>query len=85
MILCSLRFFIVSHVVFSTVGAEMLTGDSVGVGWDQLEWTGPKEDRQVTLGMSSFHTMEMGGCSGAAFIRIAKSKKASTKAFGGLQ
>ena len=49
MILCSLRFFIVSHTVFSTVGAWMLTGGSVGVGWDQLERAGPKEDRQVTL------------------------------------
>ena len=35
--------------VFSTVGAEMLTGDSVGEGWDQIERTGPKESRQVTL------------------------------------
>ena len=34
--------------VFSTVGAEMLTGGSVGVGWDQLERSGPKEVRQVT-------------------------------------
>ena len=48
-ILCSLRFFIVSHVVFCTVGSEMLTGGSVGVGWDQLEKAGPKDDRQVTL------------------------------------
>ena len=48
MILCSLRFFIVVHVVFSTVGTEILTGDSVGEGWDQLERAGPKEDRQVT-------------------------------------
>ena len=29
--------FHVAHVVFSTVGAEMLTGGSVGAGWDQLE------------------------------------------------
>ena len=36
--------------VFCTVGSEMLTGDSVGEGWDQLERTGPKEVRQVTLG-----------------------------------
>ena len=28
----------------------MLTGVSVGTGWDQLERAGPKEDRQVTLG-----------------------------------
>ena len=28
----------------------MLTGDSVGAGWDQLERAGPKKDRQVTLG-----------------------------------
>jgi hypothetical protein len=26
----------------------MLTGGSVGVGWDQLQRTGPKDDRQVT-------------------------------------
>jgi hypothetical protein len=48
-ILCSLRVFIVAHVVFSTVGAEMLTGGSVGAGWDQLERAGPKEARQVTI------------------------------------
>ena len=29
--------FHVAHAVFSTVGAEMLTGGSVGAGWDQLE------------------------------------------------
>jgi hypothetical protein len=49
-ILGSLRFFIVSHVVFSSVGAEiMLTGGSVVPGWDQKERTGPKDDRQVTV------------------------------------
>ena len=36
--------------VFCTVGTEMLTSGSVGAGWDQLERTGPKETRQVTLG-----------------------------------
>ena len=34
----------------TTVGAEMLTGGSVGAEWDQLERAGPKKDRQVTLG-----------------------------------
>jgi hypothetical protein len=47
-ILGSLRFFIVSHVVFSFVGTEMLTGGSVVAGWDQKERAGPKDDRQVT-------------------------------------
>ncbi len=42
--------FIVPHVVFSSVGTEMLTGDSVVVGWDKIERTGPKDDRQVTVG-----------------------------------
>ena len=48
-ILGSLRFFIVSHTVFSSVGAEMLAGGSVVAGWDQLERAGPKDDRQVTV------------------------------------
>ena len=48
-ILGSLRFFIVTHAVFSSVGAEMLTGDSVVAGWDQIERSGPKDDRQVTV------------------------------------
>jgi hypothetical protein len=30
----------------------MLTGGSVVVGWDQKERTGPKDDRQVTVGCS---------------------------------
>ncbi len=47
-ILGSLRFFIVTHVVFSSVGAEVLTGGSVVPGWDQKERTGPEDDRQVT-------------------------------------
>ncbi len=51
-ILGSLQFFIVTHDVFCTVGAEMLSGGSVvrtvGEGWDQLERVGPKDDRQVT-------------------------------------
>jgi hypothetical protein len=47
-ILGSLRFFIVTHDVFSSVGTEMFTGGSVGSGWDQIERTGPKDDRQVT-------------------------------------
>ncbi len=49
MILGSLRFFIVSHVVFSFVGTEMLTGGSVVPVWDQKERSGPKDDRQVTV------------------------------------
>ena len=48
MILGSLRFFIVTHAVFSSVGVEMLEGGSVVAGWDQLERAGPKDDRQVT-------------------------------------
>ena len=28
----------------------MLTGGSVGAGWDQLQRAGPKDDRQVTVG-----------------------------------
>jgi hypothetical protein len=47
-ILGSLRFFIVTHYVFSSVGAEMLAGGSVVAGWDQKERAGPKDDRQVT-------------------------------------
>jgi hypothetical protein len=47
-ILGSLRFFIVGHAVFSTVGEEILAGGSVGEGWDQLQRAGPKDDRQVT-------------------------------------
>ncbi len=49
-ILGSLRFFFVTHSVFSSVGEEMLTGVSVVVGWDQLQRTGPKDDHQVTVG-----------------------------------
>jgi hypothetical protein len=52
-ILRSLRFFIVTHVVFSSVGTEMLGGGSVVVGWDQKERTGPKDDRQVTRGIKN--------------------------------
>ena len=48
MILVSLRFFIVSHVVFSFVGTEMLTGGSVVAGWDPIERSGPKDDLQFT-------------------------------------
>jgi hypothetical protein len=44
----SLRFFIVAHAVFSSVGTEMLAGGSVVAGWDQKERAGPKDDRQVT-------------------------------------
>ena len=40
----------VAHVVFSSVGAEMLAGGSVVVGWDPIERAGPKDDRQVTVG-----------------------------------
>ena len=50
MILDSLRFFIVTHTVVSSVGTEMLSGGSVVVGWDQIERAGPKDDRQVTVG-----------------------------------
>jgi hypothetical protein len=48
-VLGSLRFLFVTHVVFSTVGTEMLVGGSVVPGWDQLERAGPKDDRQVTI------------------------------------
>ncbi len=44
-----LTIFIVANGVFSNVGAEMLTDDSVGVGWDQLERADSKDDRQVTV------------------------------------
>ena len=50
MILGSLRFLFVAHVVFSSVGAEMLAGGSVVAGWDPIERAGPKDDRQVTVG-----------------------------------
>ena len=36
-ILGSLQFFIVTHDVFSSVGAEMLAGGSVVAGWDPIE------------------------------------------------
>ncbi len=49
MLLRSLRFFIVTHAVFSSVGGEMLAGDSVVAKWDNKERAGPKDDRQVTL------------------------------------
>ncbi len=40
----------VTPAVFSSVGEEMLAGGSVVVGWDPIERTGPKDDRQVTVG-----------------------------------
>jgi hypothetical protein len=46
----SLRFFIVTHAAFSSVGAEMLSGGSVVAGWDQKERAGPKDGRQVIVG-----------------------------------
>jgi hypothetical protein len=39
-------FLIVTHVVFSVVGVEMLSGGSVVAEWDQKERAGPKDDRQ---------------------------------------
>jgi hypothetical protein len=54
-ILGSLRFFIVTHGVFSSVGTEMLTGGSFVAGWDQKERAGPKDDRQVTLTIHCFY------------------------------
>ena len=35
--------FLFVHVVFFTVGTEWMTGWSVGMGWDQIERSGPKE------------------------------------------
>jgi hypothetical protein len=55
----SLRFFIVTHTVFSSVGVEMLTGGSVVVGWDQIERAGPKDDRQVTGGIERWSKINM--------------------------
>ncbi len=43
---------IVAHAVFSSVGAEMLTGGSVVAGWDPIERAGPKDDRQVTVSLT---------------------------------
>ncbi len=49
----------VAHVVFSSVGAEMLAGGSVVAGRDQLERAGPKDDRQVTVGIERWSKIDM--------------------------
>ena len=70
MILGSLRFFIVTHTVFSSVGAEMLTGGSVVAGWDQTERAGPKDDRQVTSWVLAKSTHETLDCHLLLFLCV---------------
>ena len=59
MIFGSLRFFMVTNTVFSSVGAEILAGGSVVAGWDQIERAGPKDDRQVTGGIERWSKINM--------------------------